>query len=367
MEYTFEMNNAHQDDVSVRNKFRKNGPVAEVFSSMVKGEPITTKVSDGKIADKASKYITTLAKRAEMNDSAAISELNALRVITIEPMLNQELKMLNIFGSYRPLGWNETPYVESYKYVGVEAHQQAEGNDVTFPAIKKERYPIAPVTISGGHAVNYRQLGLGDAAMENQAMEEVRKMIRNKATLFVMKTIVDRVENADGVKYFYENAGLEKTSTDEMLTKIRRFGRPNVIGDYAILSQFTPWLGFSDNTTGIKGISDALINEINDNGIVGKYNGSILNEIQNPYNLLEKKDGNFVPLMPEGTAFVIPQGGTPSTAVQMFSIGGLTSFSGNDATTGEIVTRMDMAFAADVVKGREYEIGVIQDTNLTTF
>lgn len=367
MEYTIEMNNARQDDVSVQSKFRKNSPVVEVFNSMVKGEDITSHVKDGKLADKAAKYVMNLAKKAEYNDGMAISELNALRIITIQPILMQELKLLNVFGNYRPLGWNETAYIESYKYVGVEAHQQAEGNDVTFPALKKDRYPIAPIVVSGGHAVNYRQLGLGDATMENQAMEEVRKMIRNKAVLYVMKTIVDRVENATGVKYFYENAGLEKSSVDELLTKIRKFGRPNVIGDYAVISQFTPWAGFSDDVSGIKGISDRMIDEINENGILGKYNGCILTEIQNPYNLLEQKDGNFVPLMPEGTAFVIPQGTTPSTAVQIFSIGGLTSFTGNDATTGEIMTRMDLSIAADVVRGREYEIGVIQDSNLTTF
>ena len=67
-------------------------------------------------------------------------------------------------------------------------------------------------------------------------MEEVRKDIRNKATLYVIETVFKAIENATGVKYFYENNTLAKTSVDALLTKIRRFGKPNVIGDCAVLS-----------------------------------------------------------------------------------------------------------------------------------
>lgn len=366
MDYTLELNNARRDDMSARGKFHAGRPVVEVFSSLVKGEPITTHVSDAALADKAVTYIKGLAQKAEYGDTSAIAELNALRAIEIEPKLLQEIKLLGIFGSYKALGWNETPMIETYDHIGVEAHEQPEGSDVTFPALKKRSYPIVPQTISGGYAVNYRQLSLGDASKENEGMNEVRKMIMNKALLYVMKTIVDKIDAAGGVKYFYENAGLNKASVDDLLTKIRRFGRPNVIGDFAVLSQFVPWVGFNSTVSGIKGISDDLINELNDNGFIGRYNGAVLTEIENPYNLYDVKNGNFVPMLPDGVAFVVPQGQTTS-AIQTFSQGGLTTLTGNDITTGEVLTRFDLAVAADIATGHEYEIGVISDSNLTTF
>lgn len=365
MDYSFELNNARKDNISVRDKFHKGRPVVEVFSSLVKGEDITRNCKDGKLADKAVEYIKGLASRAQNNDAQAIAELNALRIIEIEPVLLQEINVLSLFGSYQAMDWGETIYVKTREHVGVEAKRQAEGVDVSFPTMRISKYAIAPVTVSGGYSVNYRELSLGNAQYENEGMEEVRKTIRNKAAMYVMQKIIDSVENADGVKYFYENAGLVQSDVDDLLKKIRRFGKPNVIADYAILSQFIPWVGYSSDVTKIAGISDDLVNELNENGLFAKYRGSILTELDNPYNLSVVKDGNFVPLMPEGVGFVIPQEHGVS-AVQTFTQGGLTSFSGNDVTTGEIITRFDLAVAADVVKGREYEIGVIKDSNLAS-
>lgn len=362
--YSIEMNNAHKDSASVRDKFHKGRPVVEVFSSMVKGEPIATHV-DAKLADKAMDYIKGLGEKASAGDTSAMAELNALRVIEIQPILQEEIKLLGIFGSYQNMGWDETIYIETYKHTAQSVAQQAEGVDVTFPTIVKDRYPIAPVTISGGYSVNYRQLAVGDASKENEGMNEVRKMIMNKAVLYVAKTIVDKIQNAKGVKYFYENEGLVKEDVDALLTKIRRFGRPSVLGDYALLSEFTPWAGFNSTVSGIKGISDALINEINDNGFLARYNGAILSEIPNPYDLTQIDGDNFKPLFPAGVGFVVPQGGQTS-AIQTFTQGGLTSFSGNDVVTGETMTRFDLAVAADVAKGREYEVGVIVDSKLGT-
>lgn len=38
---------------------------------------------------------------------------------------------------------------------------------------------------------------------------------------------------------------------------------------------------------------------------------------------------------------------------------------GNDVSTGRLLTRYDLEVAADVAKGQEYKIGIVRDTNLT--
>ena len=43
--------------------------------------------------------------------------------------------------------------------------------------------------------------------------------------------------------------------------------------------------------------------------------------------------------------------------------GGLTSFTGNDVSTGKVLTRYDLEFAVDVAKGQEYKIALLSDTN----
>lgn len=364
MDYSFELNNAKRDETFSTGKVNAKSPVVEVFSAMVNGEEIG---KFGKKADLAANYIKDLGKKASLGDQTAVSELNEIRKFVIQPKLLQEIKLLGLFGSYKPLGWGETAYLEKISYENVRADIQAEGQDVSTGFARKTKTPLAPIVISGGHKVNYREVALGDMTTENTLIGEVHKGIRNKATLYVIETVFKAIEEATGVKYFYEAAGLAKTDVDALLTKIRRYGKPNVNGDYAVLAQFLPWVGYA-GTVGantITGISQKVLDEIADTGIVGSYNGAVLSEIPNGYNFnkLTADKSNYDTLLPTGLAFVTPTAPAGGVApVQTFSIGGLTSFSGNSVSTGEIMTRYDLSIAAGVAATDQ--IGIIHDSNL---
>lgn len=364
MNYSFELNNARKDETFATGKVNAQSPVVEVFSAMANGEEIG---KFGKKADVAAKYIMDLGSKASMGDLSAISELNEIRKFVIQPRLLQEIKLLGLFGSYKPLGWNDTAYLERVTYENVKGDIQGEGQDVSTAFARKTKEVLAPITISGGHKADYRELALGDMRTENELMGEVQKEIRNKATLYVIETVFKAIENATGVKYFYENAGLAKTDVDALLTKIRRYGKPNVNGDYSVLAQFLPWIGYAGTigSTNITGVSQKMLEQIAENGIVGSYNGAILSEIPNGYNFnkLTADGKNYDTMLPAGLAFVTPAAPAGGVApIQTFSIGGLTSFSGNSVSTGEVLTRYDMRIAAGVAQPDA--IGVLHDTNL---
>lgn len=367
MNYTFEMNNVKKDDVfNTNTKLREKSPVVEVFSALADGRDIDS-LKLGEKADKAVKYIQALGKRAEMQDQAAISEINEIRKFVIQPRLLQEIKLLGLFGSYTPLAWGDTAYLETVDYDNVEANIQAEGMDVSTPFVRRKKTPLAPITVSGGYKVNYREIALGDFQNENALMGEVQTAIRNKATLYVIETVYKAIESATGVKYFYEAAGLAKTGVDELLTKIRRYGKPNVNGDYAVLAQFLPWIGYSGTigTASITGVSQKVLDEIANTGLVGTYNGAVLAEIPNGYNYnkLTTDGTNYDTLLPAGLAFVTPAAPAGNVApIQTFSIGGLTSMSGSSVATAEQLVRYDLSIAAGVA--RTDAVGIIHDTNL---
>lgn len=201
---------------------------------------------------------------------------------------------------------------------------------------------------------------------ENEGMEQVRIDIRNKANRAIIKKIYKAIHDATGVKYAFENAGLTKAGVDGVLTKIRRFGRPTVIGDYALLSQFTPWAGYvgtiASNT--ITGISEAQMNEIAQNGLLGMYNGAVLAEIDNPYDetTLNAAGTDFETMLPAGLGFIVPAGA--QSPIATYTRGGLTSFTGNNVKNGRVETRFDLEVGADLAKGQEYKIGMFYDTNV---
>lgn len=358
-----ELNNVRKDADIFSGKFNKTSPVVEVFSAMVNGQDLSR---FGAVADKAVGYIKTLGERAGNGDINAASELNTLRRFVVESPIMEEIKLLSIFGTYQNVGYDETIEREVYHEAGEYARPQANNGDVVFPAITKEVYPVSTFTISGGYMVDYRRVALGDMSRENEGMAHVRTDIMNQAKAAVVKRVYEAIKNAKGVKYTTENAGLTKSSVDAILTNVRRFGRPTIVGDYAFLSQFTPWAGYIGkvDTTTVTGISEKTMNELAANGLLSMYNGAILTEMPNPYNLykLNAKGDNFETLLPAGLGFVIPAG--INSPIATWTRGGLTSLTANDVKSGKIVSRYDLEVAVDVAKGQEYKIGTIYDTKL---
>lgn len=361
MSYTFELNNERKDANFVSGKVKANSPVVEIFSAMAQGKDLAPY---GKKADAAAKYIMELNSKASNGDINAMSELNEIRRFAMEPVLMKEIKLLSIYGNYKAIGFNDSCEVEVPEFVNLDSKIQAAGQDVTFPVIRKKHVPVATVTISGGYAVDYRKAALGDMTDENELQDQVRVQIRNKSARYVVETIYNAIKNATGVKYFCEDAGLTKTNVDKVITNVRRFGKPTITGDYALISQFNGFAGYSGVTPTVNGISEAVMKEIHDTGLMGMYSGAVLSELPNPYDLTSmNKDGdNFATMLPTGIGYVIPAGG--KSPIYTITRGGLTSFTGTDVTTGQIMTRYDMSVGALVAPGREYEIGMISDTNL---
>lgn len=363
MNTTYELNNLRKDADLFDGKFTKASPIVEIFSAMVNGQELS---KFGVKADKAVDYIKTLGSRAENGDGVAIAELNTLRRFVVETPIMEEIKMLSIFGSYQHVGYDETIEREVYNYVGERSREQAVGGDVVFPQVVKETYPVGTFTVSGGYKVDYRRVAIGDMEKENEGLALVKTDIRNRAILAIVTRIYNAIKNATGIKYTVEAAGLTKAGVDGVINNVRRNGKPTVVGDYALISQFTPWAGYvgTVNTNTITGISEKAMNEIAQTGALAMYNGAILTEMPNPYNVYEmNEDGdNFKTLLPIGLGFVIPAG--VKSPIATYTRGGLTSFTGNNVKTGQIETRFDLEVACDIAKGQEYKIGTLYDTNL---
>lgn len=372
MNTTYELNNIRKDADLFDGKFNRNSTVVEVFAAMANGESLDRFGAKG---DKAVEYIKTLGSRADSGDPVAVAELNTIRRFVLEAPIQEEMKLLGIFGSYKNVGFDENIEREVYNYAGEPSREQAAGGDVVFTAITKETYPVATTTISGGYAVDYRRVALGDMSKENDGLALVKTDIRNKAVLYVINKIYNAIKNATGVKYQYEFAGLTKAGMDAILNAVRRNGRPTVIADYAILSQFTSWAGYKGTIDGstVLGISEKTMNEIAASGIPSVYNGAILAEIPNPYNEFDmtgtwSPDGgthnfvNFKTMLPAGLGFVVPAG--VKSPIATWTRGGLTSMTGTNVKNGKYETRFDLEVAADIAKGQEHRIGCFKDTNI---
>lgn len=363
MNTTYELNNIRKDADMFDGKFTKTSPVVEVFSAMVNGQELS---KFGAKADAAVSYIKELGSRADNGDLSAVAELNTLRRFVIEAPILEEAKLFGVFGSYKHVGYDETPEREIHEHVGEFSRTQAANGDVVFPTIVKKTYPVPTFTVSGGYAVDYRRVALGDMSKENEGIALVKTDIRNRAVAAIVNKVYNAIKDATGIKYTVEASGLTKAGVDKVINNVRRNGRPTVIGDYALISQFTPWAGYvgTIGASTITGISEKAMNEIAQDGILSAYNGAILKEMPNPYNeyAMNETGDNFSTLLPIGLGLVVPAG--VKSPIATFTRGGLTSFTGNDVKTGRVVTRFDLEVGCDVAKGQEHRIGVLYDSGL---
>ena len=350
------INNKKDSDFLINSRLNPKSPIVEIFSALIEGRDTS---AFGKKTDVAINKLKELGQRSMMGDIMAKSELNTIQRFYLEPHLQNLIQLFNFMGTFKEIDYNTQPMVRTYKHESIRSQFQASSGDVPFAVTSWDEYPISTQTISAGYAVNYREVASGNLDKVAEGMEQVKIDMQNKAMYYVIFKLYEGIKNATGVKYFAESAGITKQAVDDVLTKVRRFGRPAIIGDYSVVSQLNS--DEFDIRTGL--VSEAALEEIRKTGLLSAYNGSPVVELPNQYNLTQlNKDGdNFKTYLPEGLLFFVPQGQV--APLQIFKRGGLTSMTGNDVVTGTELTRFDMEIGAELAKGREYEVGLLADTN----
>lgn len=354
MKYTIELNNARQD---TNTKVKESSKAVEIFSALVAGED-TNKY--GKNTDVVVDHIKELANQAMQGNWQAKSELNAFVRYSMQPALQTRINLFEFMGKFDKIGYHEQAMITEYKHNTRSARQASQG-DVTLSTLEQTERPMATHTMSGGFAVNYREVASGNLTKINEGIEQVKVDIHNKAMHFVIHTLYETIKNATGVKYFAETNGITKQALDDVLRKVRRNGKPGIVGDYSVVSQINGFQGYGDNAP--NAYSDAALEEIRNGGFLGTYGGSAILEIPNQYNRqrLNKDGDNYDTVLPEGLLFVIPQGNNGFYPLQIVQRGDLMSATGFHVETGTEVTRFDLEIGAELVYPDA--IGLISDTN----
>lgn len=350
---TLELNNK----VHTSTKINENSKAVEIFSSLVKGQD-TNKF--GKNVDTVMTYVKDLAQRAVNGDHTAMAEINAFVKFTLQPDLKERIDLYRFIGKFSRVGYGDAVMLEKYKHV-TRSSAQANQGDVPLSTFEKTYEPMNTHNISGGFAVNYRELATGNLDKVSEGIDQVKIDMYNKGVLFIIETLYNSIKNATGVKYFAEAAGITKNSVDDVLRKVRRYGKPSIVGDYSVVSQLNGFQGYADGAP--NAYSDAALEELRKTGLLGMYSGSPVMELPNQYDRTELNGAgdNYNTLLPEGLMFLIPSGNNGRYPLQIVQRGDISSMSGDDIVTGTHMMRFDYELGCGVAYPDA--IGLISDTN----
>lgn len=359
MKTTFELNDARSDNLVVKEKGRFKR-VCEICESLFRGDDMSQYGQEG---DKIINRLKKLGGNAANGDGRAIAEINSYLKFIIEPKLTNAMKVFNFLGQYHEIKYNEQAMVRTYTYEGIEAREQASGSDVNFGTRKWIEYPVMTQTVSAGLAIDYREIESGNFDRLNSEMtSQVLVDMNNKSIAVTLEKLHDAVKsNTEYVRFYSEYDSVPtKTLVDNMISKMRRMGKVGIAGDFSNLSTICDWNGYKTlGETSIPFYSPEQVMEIAKVGLNGFYKGVSLLEVENPYNYskpLEDKSG-FESYYDTDKLYFTVQG--QSSPLNIFKRGKITTMSGNDVETGVRKVRFDVEFGADVVKGREFEIGII--------
>ena len=351
-----EMSNCRKD--SVHTGLNSKSPIVETFAALVNGESVENiKDSKGaKVGDKCVEKIKELNARAESNDLSAISELNTIRTYVVNPILLEELKLLGFFGGYENVGYGETIERKIIKQ-SVSTRGQALNGDVPFSFNYADKYNVPSTSLAAGYEVDYRKAQFGDMSAENILIENIKTDMRNKAASFAFDKVVGSISNATIKNYV---SGVTRANVQSVINKARPFGKVTLVGDTSAVIKLNDIATYSDGAgTPYLNISQEAMNEIKNDGYISSIMGALVYGIDNAYDLSKPNAAGtwFDKVMSDRYIFVIPTGVT--SPIQLWTRGGLTSMTGTDITTGRLLTRYDLEVAADVAKGEEYKIGLI--------
>lgn len=351
-----EMTNCRRD--SVNKNLHSTSPIVETFSALIKGESIENiKDTNGvKCGDRCVTAIKELNARAESGDVSAISEINTIRSYVVNPLLLEEIKLLGFFGGYENLGYDETIERKIIKQ-SVNTRGQALNGDVPFSFNYADKYTVPSTSLSAGYEVDYRKAQFGDMSAENILIENIKTDMRNKAASYAFDKVINAVSNAT-IKNVV--AGVTRANVQTVINKARPFGKVTLVGDTSAVIKLNDIATYADSqATPYINISQDAMNEIAKNAYVSNIMGATIYGMDNAYDVSKLNAAGtwFDKVADDRYIYVVPTGIT--SPVQLWTRGGLTSMTGTDVTTGRLLTRYDLEVAADVAKGEEYKIGLI--------
>ena len=256
-------------------------------------------------------------------------------------------------GDYQNVPYDTELKYKVYQLQGKKAGQQASSGSFAFPTHTWREGTLSTKTITGGMAVNYREVASGNTDAIAVANEQVITDMMNQMFYDVITNMYTTIKNlaATGITGFSEAGGINKAVVDSVIKIIRRWGTVTLSGDYSVISQLQDFVGFETVAAGALQFSEAVMEEIRKTGLLSNYNGSPIVEIPNSYNLTKLNPTGgiggakpfFDTYLPEGLLFAMPKTSF-SSPLQVGTKGGVTSMAGQDINLGLQVQRFDVEF-----------------------
>lgn len=228
-------------------------------------------------------------------------EIAQTMAYAVDELQKNELDFLNQVADKKVIGDREQAAF-NVKTGHIKAYIQAKGSTTARSMVGGKQILVDTKEISARPAINIVDLRSGRVNMAD-LIRMANAEITNAKIADVQSVLQAAVTNF-AAPFYGTGTGFDPTVFDPILTHFARMGKVNIIGDHAAVSKMAPFTGMAMNST-LTQHSDAQINEMNDNGFIGRYLGGNVLSMTNAYG----HDG-VTPVLDADWLYIIPAGMT---------------------------------------------------------
>ena len=322
-------------------KVNKDSKLIKVLASQARFQEVAE--------DQAAEAAEIIAELA--NDMSPENRHQIAQVIgyAVNDMQQGALDFLNVVADTKNIGYGDKAAF-NVKTGGIKAYFQAKGSTTPRSFVSGKQILVDTEEVSARPAINVMDLRTGRVKMAD-LIREANREITNKKLKKIEQVLHAAVQNF-ATPFYGTGTGVDKAVLDKIIAYFRRLGPVNIIGDIEAVGKMAGLTGMEMGNS-LTQRSENMVNEYNENGFIGKYNGCNVIAMVNAY-----EEGSTEPILNPNWLYIVP--GNLSADMRNLKIvneGGMNSFEAQDINDLVFEVRLDQWFGAAFVTGKLPTIG----------
>lgn len=327
-------------------KVDKDSKLIKVMAAQVRNERV-----DSDKVEEASAIVNELAQDMSPQHQHEIGQIIAF---TINELQQNSLNFMETFGDIRNVALGDRPMYRM-KTAGIKAFIQATGATTARSYVTDRQFSINTFEIASRPAIN-----IWDIRMNRINMPDLIRDANKEFTMLKLKYVEQVLHNAISQyqsPFYGTGTGIVKATLDDQLMYFKRLGGVSLVGDAAAVEGLFALAGAPVSNTSIQ-YSGNMIDEKNNTGYLGRYNGASVISMVNAY-----EDGKTTPILNEDWIYIISSGvGNDQKNLKVLNEGPTYSMTQQTIDDHTFETELTQRFGAAFVVGSiptigAYEIG----------
>ena len=320
-------------------KITRDQKLIKVLASQVRNERL-----DSNISAEADEIVKKLAEDMSPQN---MHELGQIMAFTIDETQQKSLDFMNTFADVRNVALGDRPMYR-FPTKGIKAFIQATGATTARSKVADRQFSLNTFEIASRPAID-----VWDIRMNRVQMADLIRQANDQFTLLKLKHIEKVLHNgiqAYGAPWYGTGTGLAKATIDTQLKHFKRLGNVVIFGDS--VEDFFGIAGAPVNANSVQ-YSGGMIDEMNNNGFIGKYNGASLVKMQNAYD-----DDGVTPILDPDWLYIMVAGMSKDQMnLKVLNEGPVYSMTQQTIDDHTLETELVQRFGAGFVVGTVPNIG----------